>query len=220
MKRTYCMIPITLSFLLLSCATTIHKAAESGNTPAVTEFLTKGADPNERDANGYTPLHLALSRNHPETASALIAAGADVNAIRYGWPPLVFAVIAREQEMVKVLIDKGADPAAFKSVALMYAVLGTEDASPKPEIVRLLVKGGADVNGITENHVPPLWTAVQFGTLDVVKELIDLGADVDYVFSGDPPLGGMDLVVWAKICKRPEIAKAILDAKLKKQEGK
>jgi uncharacterized protein len=216
MRNIWSFLFLTVVLGAASCASTIHTAARDGNTEAIQEFLKQGVDVNARNDYGSTPLMEAISGHRPATARALIEAGADVNATRYQFTPLIFAVIARDVDTIKLLLGKGADPKAFNNSAVRFAVIGAKDNPPKVGIARLLVEAGADVNASEPKTFPFLWSAIQFGTIDVVRELIDLGADIEYVFHGDPPFDGLDAVGWAKLWKNEAAEQAVLEARKNK----
>ena len=73
--------------------------------------LNEGADPNDSNEAGMTPLHWAAKTDaDPTVFQALIALGADVNATSTdGTTPLHFAVEHSRDESVQVLIDADAD---------------------------------------------------------------------------------------------------------------
>jgi uncharacterized protein len=58
----------------------LHSALAGGLTEIVGPLLARGADPNAREAGGYTPLHSAAGHGHLESIAQLLAAGADPNA--------------------------------------------------------------------------------------------------------------------------------------------
>jgi ankyrin repeat protein len=62
-------------------ATLAHVAACCDDAALLAAALAKGAAPNPRDADGYTPLHLAAMSGGPETVRALLDAGADRAAV-------------------------------------------------------------------------------------------------------------------------------------------
>jgi len=62
-------------------ATLAHVAARCEDAALLAAALAKGADPNPRDAEGYTPLHRAAMTGRPETVRALLDAGADRAAV-------------------------------------------------------------------------------------------------------------------------------------------
>jgi ankyrin repeat protein len=59
-----------------------HRHAPDGWMPAMKYLVeTLGADVNQRDANGYTPLHHAAARGDNEMIQYLVSKGADVKAV-------------------------------------------------------------------------------------------------------------------------------------------
>ena len=64
---------------VLNCCNSIHEAAANGKIDAVKAYLNAGADVNERDSDGLTPLHLVEKK---EIAELLIAKGVGVKPNR------------------------------------------------------------------------------------------------------------------------------------------
>ena len=101
-------------------------------------LLDAGAEIDQRDANGITPLIAAITNNHPGVARYLIERGADVKAVDwYGRTPLWAAVETRN-------MDK--DNATFEN---------SIDRAPFLELIQVLIDKGADVNARTK-EVPPV----------------------------------------------------------------
>jgi CubicO group peptidase (beta-lactamase class C family) len=88
----------------------IHMAALQGDTEAVRRAIAAGADLNQRDAYGSTPLLVAATFGRIEVARALIAAGADLRLKdRQGSTPLHVAAFLGHPELVRAMVDAGAD---------------------------------------------------------------------------------------------------------------
>ncbi|MBA3323671.1 MAG: ankyrin repeat domain-containing protein [Pyrinomonadaceae bacterium] len=97
-------------------------AARGGHAQVIAALIDGGADPNARDCavNNWTPLVHALHKNQNEAARLLVERGADVNAAggdgcsesqsEGGMTPLMQAAAYDNTEMVKYLLDKGANP--------------------------------------------------------------------------------------------------------------
>jgi len=74
-------------------------------------LIFKGANPNQRNDKGVTPLATAVSLGWVEGASLLLERGARVNdPDANGETPLIAAVHQRNIELVRTLIKAGADP--------------------------------------------------------------------------------------------------------------
>ncbi|HJU41897.1 MAG TPA: ankyrin repeat domain-containing protein [Vicinamibacterales bacterium] len=114
---------------------------------------------------GLTPLLYAVRQGYLESAEALLKAGADVNAVSAGdkTSPLLMAIINGHFDLAKLLIDRGADPNAvsMQGVSPLYAVLNIEWA-PKALYPQ-----------------PQAHKQQQLGYLELMKLLIDKGADVN-----------------------------------------
>jgi ankyrin repeat protein len=54
-------------------------AASDGNIEKVKEYISKGQGPNDKDVNGYTCMHAAVSYGHQELLDYLISVGGDIN---------------------------------------------------------------------------------------------------------------------------------------------
>ena len=91
--------------------TPLMLAAFNGHTGIVEALIQAGADVNRRDEIGRTALMFASTGAFPETVQALIQNGAAVNINDHGerWTPLMWAAAEGHAEVVKVLLDAGAD---------------------------------------------------------------------------------------------------------------
>ena len=86
-------------------------AAYNGHTPVVDFLVGKGADVNARDGDGQTALMYASKRSFNETAALLLDKGAEVNtqSKKRGINALMLAAVAGNEELVRMLLDHGAD---------------------------------------------------------------------------------------------------------------
>ena len=106
----------------------------------------------------------------------------DLNEVKYGGPIFTSAAAKGNTEIIKLLLDSGADPneAAFFGTPLYSAVnKGRADA------VKLLLKAGADPNiassdgELDMDSYIPLTTAARRGHVEITKMLLDAGADTN-----------------------------------------
>ena len=93
--------------------TPLTAAAWSGSAKALDVLLTHGADPNLRDANRSTPLENASLKGFTTAVDKLVAHGAEINFVNVdsGATALYAAASFGKLPVVKLLLEKGADPA-------------------------------------------------------------------------------------------------------------
>ena len=149
--------------------TALLHAAKYGRLEAVNLMLKAGADVNERcetrHSEQITPLVMAICCGHAAVVSALVEAGADVQLTSelfqdggqgiWAPPPLL---IAKSPEIMKLLLDAGANPNTVLSdtnpdmTTLLHALTLCDEGVHR---ARLLLEAGADPNAIdAEGHTP------------------------------------------------------------------
>ncbi|HEX3627127.1 MAG TPA: ankyrin repeat domain-containing protein [Verrucomicrobiae bacterium] len=112
----------TVRQMLVTDPSIVHSTIEHGFTALhgvageeqleMAEFLmNSGADPNARNDQGLTPLHLAA---YPEMAELLVQCGANLNArsVDGGTPLIIHASEAEGFDVMETLLELGADAGA------------------------------------------------------------------------------------------------------------
>ncbi|HVQ17170.1 MAG TPA: ankyrin repeat domain-containing protein, partial [Vicinamibacterales bacterium] len=118
----------------------------------------------------------AIRRGSVADAERLLKTGASSNIVDAdGTPVLMAATLFGDADLVKLLLDRGADPnraGVGGTTALMWAV-------PNLQKVRLLLDRGAQVNARSETDRTALLIAASYPrTVEVVRLLLDRGADI------------------------------------------
>ncbi|MCA9302839.1 MAG: ankyrin repeat domain-containing protein [Phycisphaerales bacterium] len=160
-------------------------------TEVLRALLDAGCDAQETTDRGVSFLQLvALGGTHPESIGLLVEHGLDPNQSEPTGIPILGLMVQSERSaaMITAVIDAGAEVDALYSswdpsfgggwTALLTAAYSSKD----PEVVRALIKGGADVNrelplqgmGLTPIV---LSTNPRTSNPEIVLALLDAGAD-------------------------------------------
>jgi ankyrin repeat protein len=158
--------------------TALALAAAIDDVDAVDLLLQVGADPDTRDAAGATPLMSALSSI---VVRRLTASGADPNAVDHSArTPLMAAAQSERAEIVRALLDDGADPEQPDDLgytALHFAAGNLGEATE--DCLKALLDAGSEVDEETRDGMTPLMVSAQLGCVDAVRVLLSRGADVN-----------------------------------------
>jgi ankyrin repeat protein len=153
-------------------ASPLHKAVRDGDYMAVREMLTSTpAGVDERDFFGWTPLHIAIIAKRSELAKLLLAAGANVNTLDgIDNTPLLWAAYLGRSDIAETLVRHKA----------LLNLGGNDGNTPLKTVIQhgftpiatMLITNGADVN-----EAAPLHVAAARENVEVVKLLLDHGAN-------------------------------------------
>ncbi|XP_014471094.1 PREDICTED: ankycorbin isoform X2 [Dinoponera quadriceps] len=143
---------------------------------------------NAPDAEGHTPLHLAVIAGDTQLVAVLLANGADVNAKDLeGHSVLHWATVCGEAECVRLVLAAGARPSTgdlrggsplHYAAQCCGAAATAELAVPKKvglRVLQTLVEFGANVNAKDEDGRQPILWAASAGSVEAVLALARAG---------------------------------------------
>jgi len=156
--------------------TDFAKAAKFDDVSTVTALLAKGVSPNTVDTRGNPMLLLAIKDKSTKVTELLINdKRTDVDlSNKYGETPLMMASIDGDLPVVKTLVlQKKAMVNHIGWTPLHYAC-----TKGNLEVAQFLIANGAMVDGLSPGNTTALMMAVQSGNEQLVKLLLDKGADL------------------------------------------
>jgi ankyrin repeat protein len=165
--------------------TPLIQAAGSGHLSMMEYLMNAGADIDNYDSAGNTPLSVVAAEGHIEAAKLLIQKGAslgyDTRTEKIPrLSPVVEATKCGNLEMLELLLEAGAD---FKTSIQSETAVIIAVVDSNLEVVELLLKHGADVNvekGVWRSkrwRSIPLCRAIKANDKPMVELLLSHGAD-------------------------------------------
>lgn len=183
-------------------------AVKRNNLSAVLALLLRGFDVNTLDDKGQHALHVALRDDAIAVASYLAGlSSVNVNALTpQGESPLMIAALRGHLEVAKALLQRGADVNKPGWTPLHYAA--THVGPNAVALVTQLLEAHAYIDAESPNGTTPLMMASRYGEPEVVRLLLEEGADAK--LRNQQKLTAMD---FARMGSRPTAAE-ILQAHL------
>ena len=166
-------------------------------------LLQAGADVNLKTNRGVSPLQKSVYRENIQITKLLLDHGADVNSVNaFGETPLFSICMASKDERVqllKLLLEHGANP-NIKNIdgktvlmAMLHANFSDDSSDDEfsdddffdddffycgnPELYKVLIEGGADINAVDNNGRNVLFYAANANNPALVKYLISAGVN-------------------------------------------
>lgn len=162
----------------------LHLAARNGHLRAVEILLGAGADANLVDdtemEEGWTPLHDAASAGHKAVVQALVDGGADMNAVTITTrlAPLHLAIECEYLPVVQTLLAAGANINLLMGLT-NDPVLTFVAAGGEAEMLRVLLRYGADVNVRGDDDSTALHMAALRANVGAMNVLLEAGANLE-----------------------------------------
>ena len=183
---------------------TIFESIKDGDVDAVRSAV--GDDPSAasaKDENGLSAVRAALYAQKQDIADVLLGAGPELDVFDAaaagdvdrltelldgdkdlvgawsddGFTPLHFAAFFDRGKAVRLLLDRGADVGAVARNDMKVQPLHSAVAANSMEVAAALLVAGADPNARQEGGFTPLMGAEQHEEGDMVRLLMDHGAE-------------------------------------------
>ena len=171
----YCAQPLIRDFFLARLASDgipldIFEAAAIGDLPHLRALLaTDRGLIDSFSGDGWTPLHLAAAFATPEAVSALLAAGASVDAgsrnPQQNQPLHAALALGKNPETIRILLEHGADPNAAQAGG--FTPIFSAASANRRDLAELLFSHGADPHRTNDAGKTPSDFARERGHTDL-----------------------------------------------------
>ncbi|CAK9171641.1 unnamed protein product [Ilex paraguariensis] len=183
----------------------VNSAAYNGDLYQLKSLIRGGVDPNKKDYDGRSPLHLAASKGYEDITLFLIREEVDINTSdNFGNTPLLEAIKSGHDEVASLLVKQGAVLKIDDAGGFLCTVVARGDS----DLLRRVLSNGIDPNSKDYDHRTPLHVAASQGFYLMAKLLLDAGASV---FSKDR-WGNTPLDEW-RMCGNKNMIKLLEEAK-------
>jgi len=150
------------------------EAVRADDGATVAQLLRRGVSPNTRERE-YGPAPIMAATLHAWSALRALATSPRVElniTNKRNETPLMLAAISGELEIVRLLVEKGAEVNRRGWSALHYAATGGH-----VPVVRYLIERNAYIDAESPNKTTPLMMAARHQHIAAMHLLVELGAD-------------------------------------------
>ena len=158
----------------------LHKASQSGNVEIAKLLLSHGAFINlQAPTNGHTPLIDAIWHEKPELVTYLLEQMANPDIIASdGFTALNIVGRTNNSKLFEsILIEHNKQKENYAKSLKLFNAVKQKDLG----LTKKLISQGMDLNQRAENGMNPLLQAALQGNADIVKALLEAGADIKIV---------------------------------------
>ncbi|KAJ5402677.1 uncharacterized protein N7487_008573 [Penicillium crustosum] len=160
--------------------TALQAAAISGNVNIVAMLVQAGADINDIDSLGETPLHHAVYYNHLPVVKFLINKGADVEGIdSEGHSPVLLAALMGHLDILAYLFSSATE-SITNSAVMKKRSLHLASQNGRIGIIEHLIAEQIDLEVQDETGQTALFLASSTGQCSTVRFLIDNGSKIHH----------------------------------------
>ncbi|PWA41543.1 Ankyrin repeat-containing protein [Artemisia annua] len=162
MKHVVSEIKANIELQDAELALRLNNAAYNGDLSRLKSLIRAGADPNKKNFDGRSPLHLAASKGHEDIALFLIQEGVEVNiSDNFGNTPLLEAIKRGHDNIASLLIKEGCS-----------LTITDSDTKLSPSVAREVL------NSKDYDFRTPLHVATSRGSYVLAELLVKAGASV------------------------------------------
>ncbi len=148
--------------------------------------LTERCTSSSFDSTEFEALRVAAAYGQVATTELLLKRGVNVEItnskiqMQYANSPLILAVISESDRTTQMLLDYDADVnASTNGQTALHAAIRIISSKKSLSIVTLLLQYGADINNSMSVRESVLYCAAAWGSSEVVKLLLDKGAEIE-----------------------------------------
>ncbi|KAJ0420503.1 hypothetical protein BJY00DRAFT_323758 [Aspergillus carlsbadensis] len=154
--------------------TALSVAVQNGHEGIVKLLLSRGANAESKDDYGRRPMEIAIRGGHgsERLVRVLLDNGANIDSPESlrDRSPLLSAVFERNDAVVRLLLDRGAD--ANISDRIGYTPMMIATLTKQPQLAKLLLESNAGVGFLDYRGRPVLSMAAQTGQDDIIRALL------------------------------------------------
>ena len=165
--------------------TAFHIAAKAGSHNVLAFMLSlikeqgSSEEINRRCKDSMTPLHYAVEHGHVECVRVLLEYGGDPTETHCQISPSIhLACFFGRADIVKLMVDKyGVSILQARDEDGRSTLHSCTTSVFGKKVIDFLVKNGVYINNIDSNGCTSLSSAIQYGSLHTVQEILNYGGD-------------------------------------------